>query len=71
MTPTADTLHRFVIHASVPDYLLCGWLALPSLEGTGHGIYSTHCIWLCSCRCVEPTLNPPDAPSHRTTDHDR
>jgi len=53
------TLHRWVLHHMVPDFLRCGWLALPSLDGTSHGIYSTHCIWLCGCRCVEPSLNPP------------
>lgn len=48
------TYHRWVIHVRVPDYLHCGWLALPSLEGTSHGIYSAHCIWLCDCEVVEP-----------------
>jgi hypothetical protein len=37
------TMHRWVLHDQVPDHLRCGWLAVPSLEGTGHGIYSTHC----------------------------
>lgn len=49
------TLHRWVTHEHVPDYLLIGWLALPTLEGTGHGFYSVHCVWLCGCKCVEPT----------------
>jgi hypothetical protein len=48
------TFHRWVIHSRVPDYLLCGWMALPTLEGTGHGIYSAHCVWLCGCKLVEP-----------------
>ena len=48
------TYHRFVLHHRVLDYLLCGWMALPSLEGTGHGIYSCHCVWLCTCRAAEP-----------------
>jgi hypothetical protein len=51
------TFHRWVIHARVQDYLLCGWMSLPSLEGTGHGIYSAHCVWLCGCRLVEPTYS--------------
>lgn len=54
MTPPAETLHRWVLHRFVPDYLLCGWMAFPTLEGTGHGIYSAHCAWLCCCRAVEP-----------------
>jgi len=48
------TLHRWIIHDRVPSYLLLGWMALPSLEGTHHGQWSTHCIWLCGCACVEP-----------------
>jgi hypothetical protein len=48
------TLHRFVLHHLVPDYLRLGWLALPSLEGTHHGHWSTHCVWLCNCKFIEP-----------------
>lgn len=48
------TYHRWVIHERVPDYLRLGWMALPSLEGTSHGIYSAHCIWVCECEPVEP-----------------
>lgn len=50
------TMHRFVLHHLVPDYLLLGWMALPSLEGTNHGVYSTHCIWLCDCEWIEPKV---------------
>jgi hypothetical protein len=50
------TMHRFVLHHLVPEYLRLGWMALPSLEGTGHGIYSAHCIWLCDCQWVEPKV---------------
>jgi hypothetical protein len=46
--------HRWVSHDCVPDYLLVGWMALPTLEGTGHGQWAAHCIWLCDCRMVEP-----------------
>jgi hypothetical protein len=48
------TLHRWVLIERVPDYLLIGWLALPTLEGTHHGRWSVHCIWLCACRAAEP-----------------
>ena len=48
------TLHRWVIHPRVPDYLRCGWLALPTLEGTHHGMWSVHCVWLCQCIAAEP-----------------
>lgn len=53
------TMHRWVIHPRVPDYLLLGWLALPTLEGTHHGHWSAHCVWLCACRAVEPHSRSP------------
>ena len=55
------TLHRWVLHAHVPDYLLLGWMALPTLEGTSHGLYSVHCVWLCACHAVEPMEASADA----------
>jgi hypothetical protein len=48
------TFHRWVRHHRVMDYLRLGWLALPSLDGTHHGCWSVHCIWLCNCEAVEP-----------------
>lgn len=50
------TFHRWVLHRDVPDYLLCGWLALPTLRGTNHGIYAVHCVWRCKCKMVEPIM---------------
>lgn len=47
--------YRYVIHERVPDYLLCGWLATPALEGTHHGFYSVLMAWLCDCPTTEPT----------------
>jgi hypothetical protein len=52
------TFHRWVPHHRLPDYMRLGWLALPSLEGTSHGLYSCHCVWLCGCRYVEPARWP-------------
>ncbi len=49
------TLHRFVRHHAVMDYLRVGWLALHSLDGTTHGQWSVHCVWLCACDPVEPS----------------
>lgn len=48
------TIHRWVPLPRVPDYLLLGWMALPTLEGLAHGLYSAHCVWLCRCRVAEP-----------------
>lgn len=56
------TLHRWVTHERVPDYLLIGWLALPTLDGTHHGHWSAHCVWLCPCPAVEPGTS--SFPSH-------
>lgn len=53
------TFHRFVVHHRVPDYLRCGWMALPSLERTHHGQWSVHCVWLCPCKLVEPRQDRP------------
>lgn len=50
------TFHRWVRHEFVPDWLRMGWMALPSLEGTPHGFYSAHIVWLCGCAC--PTAVP-------------
>lgn len=48
------TFHRFVRHHAVMSYLQLGWLALPSIDGTTHGQWSVHCVWLCSCKPAEP-----------------
>lgn len=48
------TVHRWALHAQVEDYLRLGWLALPSLEGTSHGQWSAHLVWLCECKPTEP-----------------
>jgi hypothetical protein len=55
------THHRWVSHAQVPDYLRLGWLALSTLDGTSHGIYAAHCIWLCGCKLVEPRSSEKEA----------
>jgi len=52
--PHLGTWHRWIRHEAVPDHLRLGWLALPTLEGTGHGLWAAHCIWLCDCPAVEP-----------------
>ena len=48
------TFHRWVLHRYVDDYLRLGWMALPTLVGTHHGAWSTHCVWLCDCKLIEP-----------------
>jgi hypothetical protein len=58
------TLHRFVLHDRVPDYLRLGWLALSSLEGTHHGFWSVHCAWLCGCKPVEPCTGVSEEARH-------
>ena len=51
---TRPIIHRWVIDRHVADYLRLGWMALPTLEGTSHGLYSVHCVWLCECPLAEP-----------------
>ncbi|MCA6110869.1 hypothetical protein [Bradyrhizobium cenepequi] len=49
------SFHRFVVWLRVPDYLRLGWLALPTLDGTHHGYWAVHMVWLCDSPIVEPT----------------
>lgn len=51
MTPRE---HRYVRYHEVDAYLAVGWLALPTLNGTTHGQWSVHCVWLCDCRPALP-----------------
>jgi hypothetical protein len=47
-------IHRMVRHEHAMDYVLLGWLPLDSLDGTVHGAWSIHMVWLCPCTPVEP-----------------
>lgn len=47
-------LHRFVSHGRAMEYVRLGWLPLPSLDGTHHGEFKVHLVWLCSCEAAEP-----------------
>jgi hypothetical protein len=49
-----DRIFHFVRNENVRDWLLCGWLAHPSLQGTGHGQWSCLMEWLCSCKMPRP-----------------
>jgi hypothetical protein len=31
------------------DWIALGWVPLPSLDGTPHGHWSVHCVWICDC----------------------
>jgi hypothetical protein len=47
--------HRWVRHADALDYVMLGWVPLPTLNGTTHGHWSVHVVWMCRCRePVEP-----------------
>lgn len=48
------SLFRFVRHEQAADYLRCGWLARPILDGTHHGFWSVAVEWLCDCKPVFP-----------------
>lgn len=51
------SLFRFVRHEQAADYLRCGWLARPILDGTHHGFWSVAVEWLCDCKPVFPERN--------------
>ncbi len=46
--------HRYVSKARVADYLMLGWLPLPSLDGHPRLYARVHCAWICPCKMVEP-----------------
>jgi len=54
MTQGRASIFRYILHADVPAYLACGWVARPSLVGTHHGDYSALCEWICDCAVAEP-----------------
>lgn len=43
---------RFVRNERVIDWLRCGWIARPILEGTHHARWSVAMEWICDCRPV-------------------
>jgi hypothetical protein len=53
-SPRAETSLRYVTHACVLDYLMCGWhILVPDLGGR-HVEWSVMMAWLCDCKLVEP-----------------
>lgn len=52
MTPS---FHRWVRLHAAEDYLRLGWVAQNTLDGTTHGLWSVHVVWICQdCPPVEP-----------------
>lgn len=51
-----NSLFRFVSHEQAADYLRCGWIARPILNGTHHGFWSVAVEWLCDCDPVYPEV---------------
>jgi hypothetical protein len=51
---TKERTFHYVRNHNVPDWMRCGWLAYPSLQGIHHGEWSTLCEWLCSCKMPRP-----------------
>ena len=48
------TIHRWAKLYQAMDYCRLGWMPLPTLNGTPHGHWAVHMIWLCSCEVKEP-----------------
>jgi hypothetical protein len=40
------------------DFVRHGWLPLPSLDGTYHGEYRVHLVWLCCCERSDQAPDP-------------
>lgn len=47
---------HYVRLPDVHDWLLCGWVASPALNGTHHGFWSALMIWPCDCDPVFPQM---------------
>jgi hypothetical protein len=54
---SVETIHRFVSHRSAMRFVQLGWMPLDSLQGTHHGEYRVHLVWVC---CCEQHETPPD-----------
>ena len=52
-------LHRYAKISEAMDYVLLGWIPLPSLRGTHHESYAVHMAWLCDCEAIEPKKKAP------------
>lgn len=48
--------HKWVRHHDVLEHLRLGWVGTKALEGTHHGDWSRHMVWLCECQPVEPKM---------------
>lgn len=53
--------HRWVRHEHALDFCRVGWMPLPSLDGTTHGAWSVHVVWLCNCPLVQPKTKQEEA----------
>ncbi len=49
-----ESIHRYAPIAKAMDYVMLGWMPMPSLRGTPHGRYSVHMAWPYQCRAIEP-----------------
>lgn len=50
------SIHRWVRTALADDYLKLGWVPQATLDGTTHGYWSVHFVWICpTCKPIEPT----------------
>lgn len=44
-----ESTHLWVPMSQAMDYVLLGWVPLPSLDGTSHGQWAVHMAWICEC----------------------
>jgi len=55
--------HRYIRIPQVMEWLRLGWLPLPSLDGSTHGNWSVHCVWICDCPVPAFSLSSAEGPS--------
>lgn len=51
-----DGVYHYVPNGFVHVWEKVGWKALPALNGTGHGLYSTMMKWEGQGECIRPTI---------------
>ena len=56
MTGKFDGTYHYVPNGFVYLWEEAGWKALPALDGTGHGLYSTLMKWEGQGEAIRPTI---------------
>jgi hypothetical protein len=52
--PRLDGIFHFIPIGKMDEALKLGWMPLPALEGTHHGVHAVLCHWVCDCEMRVP-----------------